>query len=217
MRSITMVLLTSLLLSSCVTRYYAFDEDFNGKNFDGEYSEKEIEVRDTLFERPIAVEDFGASRLAEGMERGRHSASAEGALRSVSPGQEVGSTLNYYNPNGFESVLVCWQRTSNKGHLILWAEIPGFGMPTLFNDANGYGAHIHLDSLGGDTEGLGWSETASSAFIIQEIRVVGDEIQLLRNGSIFARYGMDRPRKIESFSIGNNIGGEGLIDYVIVR
>jgi hypothetical protein len=206
-----------VVLSSCATNYYAFDGDYNGNKFDGEFSDDEIIVRDEMFSNFVLVEDFGSGQLSEGMSDYLRPNVANGEIKSISPDTGVGYTLNYENSTGFNSVTVCWKRTSSQGHLILWATVPGFGMPTFFNDSNGYGAHIHLDSLGGDTEALGWKETPSSSYIVQEIRIVEDEIQLLRNGYLFNTYKMDMHRKFTSFSIGNNDGGEGVIDYIIVK
>ena len=138
-------------------------------------------------------------------------------MKSVFTKDGVGNTLNYENPDGFESVTVCWKRTSAQGHLILWVTVPGFGTPTFFNDSNGYSAHIHLDSLGGDTEPLGHKDTASSSYIVQEVRIDGDKILLLANGVLFNTYKMDMPRKFTTFAIGNNGGGAGVIDYIIIK
>jgi len=119
----------------------------------------------------------------------------------------------------FESVTVCWRTTSDKGHLILWVPIEGYGMPTFLNDVNGYGGHVHLDSLGGEAEGIGWQESGyyKGKWIIQEIAVDGKDIVFKRNGKVFTRYTMDRPRKLNRFTIGTNSGGAGEVDYIVVK
>ena len=38
-----------IALSSCSTNYYAFDGDYNGKKFDGEFSEDEILIKKEMF------------------------------------------------------------------------------------------------------------------------------------------------------------------------
>jgi hypothetical protein len=117
----------------------------------------------------------------------------------------------YNSGQKFESVTVCWRTTSDKGHLILWVPIEGYGMPTFFNDVNGYGGHVHLDSLGGDTEGIGWQESSyyKDKWITQEVSVDGKDIVFKRNGKEFSRYSMDRPRKLDSFTTGTNSVGAG--------
>ena len=206
-----------IALSSCSTNYYAFDGDYNGKKFDGEFSEDEILIKKEMFNDIIHVEDFNSQQLSKGMSGYIRPDIIDGELKSVSTKDGVGNTLNYENPDGFESVTVCWKRTSAQGHLILWVTVPGFGTPTFFNDSNGYSAHIHLDSLGGDTEPLGHKDTASSSYIVQEVRIDGDKILLLANGVLFNTYKMDMPRKFTTFAIGNNGGGAGVIDYIIIK
>ena len=39
-----------IALSSCSTNYYAFDGDYNGKKFDGEFSEDEILIKKEMFD-----------------------------------------------------------------------------------------------------------------------------------------------------------------------
>ena len=206
-----------IALSACSTNYYAFDGDYNGKKFDGEFSEDEILIKKEMFNDIILVEDFNSQQLSKGMSGYIRPDIIDGELKSVSSNDGVGNTLNYENPDGFKSVTVCWKRTSGQGHLILWVTVPGFGMPTFFNDSNGYSAHIHLDSLGGNTEPLGHKATASSSYIVQEVRIDGDKILLLANGVLFNTYKMDMPRKFTTFAIGNNVGGEGVIDYIIIK
>ena len=206
-----------IALSACSTNYYAFDGDYNGKKFDGEFSEDEILIKKEMFNDTILVENFSSQELAKGMSGYIRPDIIDGELKSVSSKDGVGNTLNYENPDGFESVTVCWKRTSAQGHLILWVTVPGFGMPTFFNDSNGYSAHIHLDSLGGYTEPLGHKDTASSWYIVQEVRIDGDKILLLANGVLFNTYKMDMPRKFTTFAIGNNGGGAGVIDYIIIK
>ena len=38
-----------IALSACSTNYYAFDGDYNGKKFDGEFSEDEILIKKEMF------------------------------------------------------------------------------------------------------------------------------------------------------------------------
>ena len=91
-------------------------------------------------------------------------------------------------------------------------------MPTFFNNPEGASAHIHLDSLGGDSESLGYKESLNmNKWIVQEARIEGDEILLLRNGVVVFSYPMDKPRLFNRFTIGSNIGGRGAVDWIAVR
>ena len=54
-----------IALSSCSTNYYAFDGDYNGKKFDGEFSEDEILIKKEMFNDIIHVEDFNSQQLSK--------------------------------------------------------------------------------------------------------------------------------------------------------
>ena len=90
-----------IALSSCSTNYYAFDGDYNGKKFDGEFSEDEILIKKEMFNDIIHVEDFNSQQLSKGMSGYIRPDIIDGELKSVSPKDGVGNTLNYENPDGF--------------------------------------------------------------------------------------------------------------------
>ena len=98
------------------------------------------------------------------------------------------------------------------------SSLAGTGTPTFFNNPGGTSAHIHLDSLGGDTEGLGRKKSSNKGrWITQEARIEGDTILLLRNGVVYFSYLMDKPRLFNRFTIGSNIGGRGAVDWIVVK
>lgn len=206
------------MLTSCATQYYAFDGDYNGKKADVELSEEERDLRDRVFEQARVVESFSDSALESGFGQiGNTGELTTGEFLISHDESEWLGALRYQSDQEFESVTVCWNLDSSRGHLILWATVPGFGRPTFFNNPGATSAHIHLESLDGDTEFLGHSKDNRRGYLIQEVRVEGDEIVLLVNGTEFTRYPMDRPRTMSSFQIGSNDGGAGAIDWIAVR
>jgi hypothetical protein len=217
-KSFAIVVLLGAVLTSCATQYYAFDGDYNGKTGDVELSEEESALRDYLFDQARVVESFSDSTLETGFERvgtiGELTTGEYLIRHESSQGLEA---LRYHSDQEFTSVTVCWDLESSRGHLIIWATIPDFGRPTFFNNPGATSAHIHLDSLDGDTEFLGHNEDNRRGYLIQEVRVEHDEIVLLVNGTEFKRYPMDRERTISGFQIGANDGGAGAIDWIAVR
>jgi hypothetical protein len=221
-KMVFVVLVAVFFLVSCqTTRYFALDGDYNNMAIGKELNDAELEKQALIFKDAKLVERFDSDQLAPGLQLLEHGKllPERGDLLSLSPGNNaVGMALQYRPQEEFSSVLVCWNMTgSNRGHLILWARIPGFGMPTFFNNDGSTGAHIHLDSRGGNAEHLDHVEDGRRGYVIQEIRIEGAEIVMLINGSVFNRYKMDKPRKFSDFSIGNNLGGEGYIDYIVVK
>ena len=83
-----------IALSACSTNYYAFDGDYNGKKFDGEFSEDEILIKKEMFNDTILVEDFNSQELAKGMSGYIRPDIIDGELTSVSTKDGVGNTLN---------------------------------------------------------------------------------------------------------------------------
>lgn len=226
-----LVPLLAIAISSCsTTRYWALDGDYNHRDFDGELTEEEQEHRERYITGARTLETFSDNNLPEVFRLGQHGRiDPDGGELQVlrHPDREVGYALHYESPEPFQSVTVCWKLDTTSGHLILWALIDGFGMPTFFNNPRATGAHIHLESLGfnyytgggppEDTESLGHSQDNTRGYVIQEIRVEGDEIVMLVNEREFARYPMDRPRLMSRFDIGANGGGAGAIDWISIR
>ena len=217
-RSLLIVGVLGAMLTSCATQYYAFDGDYNGKKGDVELSEEERVLRDRLFEQARVVESFSDSTLEAGFEQiGNTGELTTGEYLIRHDESEWLGALRYQGDQEFTSVTVCWNIDTSRGHLVLWTTVPDFGRPTFFNDPGATWAHIHLDSLDGDTELLGRSNDNRRGYLIQEVRVEGDEIVLLVNGTEFTRYPMDRPRTMSSFELGSNLGGAGAIDWIAVR
>ncbi len=215
----------AILAAGCVTNgRYALDGDFNGQDPPEELSPEEEALKEDVFGRADVVETFSDSRLERGfsLEQNGRIVPEMGYLESTSPGRDAehcGRSLRFRSPEGrpIQSITVGWDLTSSTGHLICWAPIEGFGKPTFFLNQGGISAHTHLDSLGGDTEYLGWEDHLNRGYVLQEIRIEGDEFILLYNGEEFARYSMDEERLIDSITLGNNDGGEGRIDFAAVE
>ena len=68
--------------------------DYNGKKFDGEFSEDEILIKKEMFNDTILVEDFNSQELAKGMSGYIRPDIIDGELTSVSTKDGVGNTLN---------------------------------------------------------------------------------------------------------------------------
>lgn len=205
-----------LFMTSCASVQY---ETFDTKD-DSEWTEKDHEEYTRLNQRGAKWIEFEAGDYAGAVVAfGKHDAE-KGVVEVKGEDSERAHEAYKYNPKQeFESVTVCWRTTSDKGHLILWVPIEGYGMPTFFNDVKGYGGHVHLDSLRGDAEGIGWKESSfyKGKWIIQEIAVDGKDIVFTRNGKEFTRYTMDRARNLSRFTIGTNLGGAGEVDYIVVK
>jgi hypothetical protein len=208
----------AVLLTSCATQYYALDGDYNGKKADVELTEDELVVQRYFIDQARVLESFSDAALEEGFQEvGGRGQVVDGAYLirgDESQGLEV---LRYSGNQEFTSVTVCWDIDSSQGHLIMWVTVPGFGRPTFFNNPGATSAHIHLDSLNGDTEFLGHNEDNLRGYLVQEVRVEGDEIVLRVNGSEFSRYPMDRQGTLTEFQIGTNDGATGAIDWIAVR
>ncbi len=210
--------LLGVMLTSCATQYYAFDGDYNGKKADVELTEDERAAQTRLIDQARVLESFSDATLEEGFQEVGARGQVEGGEYLIRGDESEGlEALRYNDGQEFTSVSVCWDIDSSQGHLIIWATIPGFGRPTFFNNPRATSAHIHLDSLNGDTEFLGHNKDNRRGYLVQEVRVEEDEIVLLVNGSEFSRYPMDRSRKITEFQIGTNEGGTGAIDWIAVR
>ncbi|MDA3939645.1 MAG: hypothetical protein PF693_10080 [Spirochaetia bacterium] len=211
----TLLVFTGVLLTGCNTIHYA---DLDDPGVLEEPNENEIAYLAEVFDPAQVVETFNDSDLEPGFNRMEMPVIEDGLLPLSGSGSEAHQYIGYENDKGFSSVTVCWKETNTEGHLILWSTVPEFGRPTFFNNPGGPSAHIHLDSLGGETESLGYKESANRGkWIIQEARIEEDTILLLSNGVVVFKYKMDKPRLFNRFTIGSNIGGAGAVDWIAVR
>ncbi|MCK5197302.1 MAG: hypothetical protein KAR21_03070 [Spirochaetales bacterium] len=213
--TLLLLIITGVLLTGCNTIHYA---DLDDPGALEEPNENEIAYMAEVFDPAMVVETFDDNKLEPGFIKREMSPVEDGVLPLYANDSTVHQYISYENDKGFTSVTVCWKETNTKGHLILWATIPEFGRPTFINNPGGSSAHIHLDSLGGDTERLGWKKRSNKGiWITQEARIEGDIILLLRNGVVYFSYQMDKPRLFNRFTIGSNIGGRGAVDWIVVR
>jgi len=213
--TILLLVFTGLLLTGCSTIHYA---DLDDPGALEELNENEIAYMAEVFDPAMVIETFDDNNFESGFIRMETPDIQEGLLPLRVNDSAAHQYIAYENEEGFASITVCWKETNTEGHLILWATIPEFGRPTYFNNPGGPSAHIHLDSLGGDTESLGYKQlTNKGKWIVQEARIEGDTVLLLRNGVVVFTYLMDKPRLFNRFTIGSNIGGSGAVDWIVVK
>ncbi len=205
-----------ILLAGCAsTNYSRLDNDPEALD---NPSEEEKALIEEIFDSATLVETFDDDRYESGFEKLSLPEIKDGALQLKPINNEASQYLSYENEEGFTSVTVCWKESASQGHLILWVNIPGFGRPTFFNNPADVAAHIHLDSLDGETEFLGRVAASNqSRWIIQEVRIEGDKVLMFRNGRLVFEYPIDQPRRFNRFTIGSNIGGSGYLDWIAVR
>lgn len=213
--SILSVLLIVFFLFSCATTYYAFDADYNGQKFDGQLSDDELSLKQALLEGAIVIEKFEDRQVENGFRNYKTDLIADGSIISRGPGSgQKGNTIAYRVPGGFKSVTVCWKRTSPKGRLTLWAGIPQLDGAMIYNASYGYGGLIRNNNKTVDSK---MKETVSGNFVVDEIRIEGNEVFFYRNNSLYFSYKMPGSYKFDHFNIANDHDGEGLIDYIVIK
>jgi len=200
------------LTFSCTTQKFPLDGDFNGIAFDRDLSDKELELKAFLMEDAIAVIDFDQKDLPGFVEVKSPENIVDGQL--FVPGGGSDWAVRIHGDINFKEIFVCYKLTGPEGHLYMEIESndysPHFFINPTTQDAHIWGTELNRNIRTIETSGFFWA--------IHGISIEETGFLFTRNGKRFATLELDNTGdRIENSHIKTNIGGEGYIDYIILK
>ena len=132
--------------------------------------------------------------------------------------QRDGQHLSFSDRYGFSRVIVSYKLTSRKGHLFLYTTLPE-GHFALFNDALGHWAWKSFEKGGVKFECTGFgqpSTTNTGKWVLHEMRIEDGKLKYFTNQQLLGEVPLSVSMTMKQFGISANVGGQGIVDFVIV-
>ncbi|MFW5827349.1 MAG: hypothetical protein ACOCU4_04620 [Alkalispirochaeta sp.] len=208
MRKIFIISTIAVLLSSCATTRWAELDDGPLE----EPSEQEaLFIRERMQDAMI-LEDFNDRDVHDGIAvLGRHN-TERGVVEIPGDGTWVRVNPGYT----FQRVIACYRIDSDTGHVFISTDLPE-GHTDLFNDAYGDWAH-NMDGTTPYTrvESSSFGQKRTSRWIVQEMRIEGNELVFLSGDRVFGRIPLEESTGFETINIRANVGGTGELDWLVL-